>query len=106
MFLYHEKNILLQNIVGAECIVCTHWLNIVGAAALTAPMVPTPMVCSTLRSVNAGSEGLSRTLLFDHALRVGICSMNVPSTRNLSRMVTRHVRGSQSRIFDARRSLD
>ena len=35
--------LLFQNIVGAECIVCIHWLNIVGAAAPTAPMVPTPM---------------------------------------------------------------
>ena len=34
---------MLQNNVGAECIVRTHWLNIVGATAPTAPMVPTPM---------------------------------------------------------------
>ena len=33
-----------ENIVGAEYIVCTHWLNIVGAAAPTAPMVLTPML--------------------------------------------------------------
>ena len=32
-----------QNIVGVEYIVCTHCLNIVGAGAPTAPMVPTPM---------------------------------------------------------------
>ena len=29
--------------MGAECIACTHCLNIVGAAAPTAPMDPTPM---------------------------------------------------------------
>ena len=38
-----EKGVLLQNIVGSEYIVCTHWLNIVGAAAPTAPMIPAPM---------------------------------------------------------------
>ena len=38
-----KKLFLFQNIVGAEYIACTHWLNIVGAAAPTAPMVPTPM---------------------------------------------------------------
>ena len=42
--MYDEKGVLLQNIVGAEYIVSTHWLNIVGAAAPTAPMVPTPML--------------------------------------------------------------
>ena len=26
-FIFHEKVVLFQNIVGAECIVCTHWLN-------------------------------------------------------------------------------
>ena len=42
-FIYHEKDVLFLNIVGAECIVCTHWRYIVGAAAPTSPMVPTPM---------------------------------------------------------------
>ena len=32
-----------------ECIACTHWLNIVGAAAPNAPMVLTLMIPSTLR---------------------------------------------------------
>ena len=45
-----KKVFLSQNIVGANYIVCTHWLNIVGAAAPIAPMVPTPMVL-----VNGGS---------------------------------------------------
>ena len=40
---YHEKGVLFQNIVGAECTVCTHWPYIVGAAVPTASMVPTPM---------------------------------------------------------------
>ena len=38
-----EKAFLFKNIVGAECIVCTHWLNIAGAAAPIAPLVLTPM---------------------------------------------------------------
>ena len=38
-----KKVFLSHNIVGAEYIVCTHWLNIVDAAAPAAPMVPTPM---------------------------------------------------------------
>ena len=41
VFIYHVNNVLLQNIVGVECIACTHWLNTVGAGAPTAPMVPT-----------------------------------------------------------------
>ena len=45
VLMHDEKGVLLQNIVGAEYIVCTHWLNIVGATAPTAPMVPTPMKC-------------------------------------------------------------
>ena len=40
VFICHEKDVFLMNIVGAKFIVCTHWLNIVGAAAPTAPMVP------------------------------------------------------------------
>ena len=44
VFMYDEKDVLLENVVGAEYIICTHWLNIVGAAAPTAPMVPTPVV--------------------------------------------------------------
>ena len=43
---------LSQNIVGAEYIVCTHWLNIVGAAALTTPMVATPMAISSGNAFN------------------------------------------------------
>ena len=43
VFIYDEKGVLLQNIVGAEYILCTRWLNIVDAAAPTAPMVPIPM---------------------------------------------------------------
>ena len=39
--MYDEKRVLLQNIVGAEYMVYTHWLNILGAAAPTAPVVPT-----------------------------------------------------------------
>ena len=31
MIIYHEKYVLLQNVVGAKCIVCIHCLNIVGA---------------------------------------------------------------------------
>ena len=52
VFINHDKYVLLQVIVGAEYIVCTHWLNIVGAAgAPTAPMVPTPMfTVSVLKS--------------------------------------------------------
>ena len=37
------NGVLLQNIVSAKYIVCTHWLNIVGAPAPTTPMIPTPM---------------------------------------------------------------
>ena len=39
-----EKEVLSQNIVGKEYIICTHWINIVGAAAPTVPMVPTLML--------------------------------------------------------------
>ena len=39
-----ERVFLFQNIVGAEYIVCTLWLNTVGADAPTAPMVPTLMI--------------------------------------------------------------
>ena len=39
-----ERVFLSQNIVSAEQIVCTHWLNNVGAAAPTVPMVPKPSV--------------------------------------------------------------
>ena len=42
--MFYEKGVFLQNIVSAEYIVCTHWLDIVGADAPTAPMVPTPMI--------------------------------------------------------------
>ena len=41
--MHDEEGVLLQNIVGAEYIVCTHWLNIVGATAPNTPMVSTPM---------------------------------------------------------------
>ena len=43
-----KRAFLFQNIVGAEYIVCTHCLNIVGASAPTAPMVPTPMIFSEI----------------------------------------------------------
>ena len=41
-----------QNIVGAEYIVCTHWLNIVGAAAPTVgrKMDQISETCSTLET--------------------------------------------------------
>ena len=38
-----KRVFLFQNIVDAEYIVCTYWLNIAGAAAPTAPMVPATM---------------------------------------------------------------
>ena len=38
--MHDEKVFLFENIVGAEYIVCTHWLNIVGAAAPIAALVP------------------------------------------------------------------
>ena len=43
MFGLGEKGFLVQIIVGAEYIACTHCLIIVGAAAPTEPMVPTLM---------------------------------------------------------------
>ena len=40
--MYDKKGVLLQNIVGAKYIVCTHLLNIVGTTAPTSLMVLTP----------------------------------------------------------------
>ena len=59
VFILHEKGVLLQNIASAERIVCTYWLNIVGTAAPTAPMVPTPMGVSTFE----GALGLKNGAL-------------------------------------------
>ena len=36
LLMYDEKGFLSQNILGAEYIACTDWINIVGAAAPTA----------------------------------------------------------------------
>ena len=77
-----KKGFLVQIIVGAEYIVCTHWINIVGAAA------PLPPWFLRLCSTQKGPTGLERT---PYVLRIATL-LSIRVTHRLFIVPCRHLR--------------